>query len=208
MQTVTKQEFEALLPADFEYTMETVYDNYSYDVCFNKTISIRLKTSISQDTGKSGSGELFHFQAWNNEQDRPIGASLAFQIAEVKEFMEKLNDFLRSKMPVQETIMPAEKEIDFWRYVRLVLDHNDWSDFACSLRDFLIEYGSLTDKQLVYVLGEGAPHGRKTFEQKFLFANPSFRQTVKVKPKPDKEVRFRPGDAINIRRVARTARPL
>ena len=63
--------------------------------------------------------------------------------------------------------------VDF-DYVAAILEQQSWSDFAKSMLDQLKQRGSLSDKQLSYVIGERAPNGKPTMEARVLADNPNF----------------------------------
>ena len=51
-----------------------------------------------------------------------------------------------------------------------------WNDFAGNLLESLEKFGSLTEKQLTYVLGETNPRGKNTFETIVKMKDPDFLQ--------------------------------
>jgi hypothetical protein len=184
MNTTTKDEFEALLPPDFEYLFDEWSDCYQYDVCFDGTVSVRIRTSIKRDTNRSQGETLYSLSAWHNKQDRSLGMNLAQQSPGVKEFVKKLQEFSISKME-------QRPKIHFWNYVQMILRYCDWMEFSRSLLESYEKFGTLTEKQLAWVIGETNPKGKKTMEGRFLDANPGFKERNEIGEKPETVLRRR-----------------
>jgi len=177
--TITKSEFEEML-AGIHKGVELVSGNedtrcweYVYDVPTSRDdVAVRIYSTVDKRTGHTrGKGEdAIRVVFWDTRNDRPVGKGKKILRVEgattVQERIKaRVNDFLNNAEGVS--------IIDFG-YVRAVLEANSRANFAVKLLENLDQWGSLTDNQLAYVLGDKTPKGWDTFEAKAKKDNPNF----------------------------------
>jgi replicative superfamily II helicase len=180
--TITKAEFEEMLQT-INPEMDLVSGNedtkcweYVYEIPTPKAnVAVRIYSTVDKRTGhtRDKGEDAIRVVFWDTKNDRPLGkgkkilrvegaTTVAERIAgRVEEFLNGAN---------------AVSVIDF-DYVRAVLEDNaPYNNFASSLLENLDKWGSLTDGQLAYVLGDKTPKGWDTMEAKSKSKNPDFWQ--------------------------------
>ena len=171
--TLKKKQFEALLPANFNVVdkagvKEVIYelDTKAENVAVRIYSTVDVRTGQTRDIGKDAIRVVF----WDSKNDRPLGKGKKILRVEGATTIEE-----RITQRIEEFMATAQDQdiIDF-DYVRAVLEANSWNDFAMDLLGNLEIYKSLTEKQLVYVLGEENPRGKQTFEAMAKKNNPDF----------------------------------
>ena len=169
--TLTKEELEKILP-NFTIVDQARSNEYIYDIPTSRNeISVRIFSTVDKSTNKTRDKgkDAIRVIFWDKLNDRPIGKGAKILRVEgktsIKErIQQRTNDFL-DKVHDQEII-------DF-NYVRYILERTI-NGFADSLLESLDKYKRLTDRQLVYVLGEYNPKGKPTFEKQLKDKDPDF----------------------------------
>ena len=175
--TLSQKEFEDSLTGDFEIVEDSKSKEIIYSIgTSNENINIRvystvdIRTGQTRDKGKDAIRVVF----WDNLNNRPIGKGK--KILRV-EGATTISDRISSR--VQEFIGSAHDQnvIDF-QYVRAILSSKaiSWMGFAQSLLESLDKYGSLTDGQLAYVIGDSNPKGKPTMESQVKIKDPDFME--------------------------------
>lgn len=177
--TMTKAEFEDMLNS-IHSGVELVSGDedtrcweYVYDVPTSRDdVAVRIYSTVDKRTGhtRDKGKDAIRVVFWDTTNDRPVGKGKKILRVEgattVQErISSRVSDFLNNAHGVS--------IIDFG-YVRAVLEANAGAKFADSLLSNLDQWGSLTDNQLAYVLGEQSPKGWDTFEAKAKKENPDF----------------------------------
>jgi replicative superfamily II helicase len=177
--TITKSEFEDMLNSIHRGT-ELVSGNedtscweYVYEVPTSRDdVAVRIYSTVDKRSGHTrGKGEdAIRVVFWDTRNDRPVGKGKKILRVEGATTIQdrikaRVNDFLNNAHGVS--------IIDFG-YVRAVLEANSGANFARKLLENLDQWGSLTDNQLAYVLGDKTPKGWDTFEAKAKKDNPTF----------------------------------
>lgn len=185
--TLTKEQFENILkefvivndPRSQEYIYDLPTSNYQINVRIYSTVDKR--TNITRDIGKDAIRIVF----WDKINNRPIGKGKKILRVEAA---TKIED--RIKRRINEFMLSARSQtiVDF-EYVKAVLNHEavNWMDFAQNLSDKLDEYGSLTDGQLAYVLGNNNPKGKLTFEARVKMKDPNFFENYMMEESDNEE---------------------
>ena len=160
--TLTKEQFEAILPKGFqivegEGAKEIIYQfktaNPHVDVRLYSTVDIR--TGVTRDKGADAIRIIF----WNLKEDRPMGKGKKILRVEAattieQRILKRIIEFLNTA---------RTQQVTDWDYARKILEHPavSWMDFAQSLLDSLDHYGKLTDGQKAYVLGKPTPKANR-----------------------------------------------
>lgn len=174
--TLTKGEFEAILPEGWrEVGGERAWERI-YDIPTSKPgLLVRIYSTVDKrtDTTRAIGADAIRIVFWDDYNDRPLGKGKKILRVEGRTTIQS-----RIASRVQEFLGTAGDQtlVDF-AYVRAVLKHEavNWMEFAQSMLERLDQYGSLTDAQLAYVLGERNPKGKATFEARVLTADGNFR---------------------------------
>jgi len=178
--TLTKDQFEAILPEDWAIVEDPNMKNIKeivYEIpTENPVISVRIYSTVDVRTGETrGKGDdAIRVVFWDTKNSKFIGKGKKILRVEKKTSIEN-----RIKSRVAEFLDRATlQQVTDMEYVKGVLDHDavSWMGFAQSLYEQLIERGSLSEKQLQYVIGETNPKGKLTFEGKVLEKDPSFKE--------------------------------
>ena len=163
--TLSQKEFEDALTGDFEIVEDSRSKEIIYSIgTSNQNINIRIYSTVDIRTGQTRDKgkDAIRIVFWDNLNNRPIGKGK--KILRV-EGATTISERISSR--VQEFIGSAHDQdvVDF-QYVRAILSSSavNWSGFAQSLLESLDKYGSLTDGQLAYVLGDKNPKGKPTME--------------------------------------------
>jgi replicative superfamily II helicase len=173
---LTKEEFEDILgsfevvdlPKCKEYVYAMGTKNENVDVRVYSTVDIR--TNQTRDKGADAIRVVF----WDNLNDRPLGKGKKILRVEGATTIQE-----RIKNRVAEFMATAhDQDIVDFEYVKAVLSSKavSWMGFAKSLLEGLVQYGSLTDNQLAYVLGDKNPKGKPTMEAQVKIKDPNFME--------------------------------
>ncbi|MFH1625079.1 MAG: DEAD/DEAH box helicase, partial [Pseudomonadota bacterium] len=175
--TLSKEQFEACLPADSkELELAGSWERVYCVPTTKEGISVRVystvdkRTDITRGLGK----DAIRIVHWDNVNDRPLSKGKKILRVEGVTTIEQ-----RIKQRVMEFLMGAiDRCIVDFQYVRAVLASSavNWMDFAQSLLEGLDKFSSLTDGQLAYVLGDRNPKGKPTFEARAKEKDPDFLQ--------------------------------
>jgi replicative superfamily II helicase len=198
--TLSKQQFESALGelgSPFKEIPLPMCNEYVYDIgTSNKAIFIRIYSTVDKSTGttRSKGADAIRVVFWDHINDRPVGRSTKILRVEGKtSIIDRIKDRVASFQ-----VSVGEVQIIDFGYVAAILEVNAWSDFAKSMLEQLKQRGSLSDKQLSYVIGEQSPNGKPTMEARILADNPMFateyitksasdyETPIKVTPKPEK----------------------
>lgn len=187
--TLTKEQFEENLPELMSWDLVEVPNckEFVYDIPSPvDDVSVRIYSTIDvrTNTTRSIGSDAIRVVFWDKVNNRPIGKGK--KILRV-EGATSIGDRLNARIAEFFDNVDNVEILDFG-YVEAVLSHDSisWMDFASSLLDQLVERGSLTDKQLAWVLGDKNPKGRKTMEAQVLAADPEFKdQWVNEESEPD-----------------------
>jgi len=180
--TITKAEFEEMLTA-INPAMDLVSGNedmkcweYVYEMPTPKAnVGVRIYSTVDKRSGhtRDKGEDAIRVVFWDTKNDRPVGKGKKILRVEgattvAQRIAGRVQDFINGAHAVN--------IIDF-DYVRAVLQDNaPYNNFAGKLLDNLDQWGSLTDNQLAYVLGEKTPKGWETMEAKSKRKNPDFWQ--------------------------------
>lgn len=190
--TIKRHEFEeALSEMPFEYmditdqlhrVREVVYqlstDKPSQVIRIYSSIDVR--TNQTRDIGN----DAIRIVPFNLTNNKPTGKTKRVNRTEgattVYQRIRKRIDAILSNTPEA-----GETNYD---YVKAILSQNSWSSFATSLLKQVKANGSLSKKQLSYVLGrEPNPHGKPTMETVCLQRDPKFYKKWKERNQGDDE---------------------
>lgn len=160
---INKDDFESYLPDNYRIIDKEGCFEWIYEIpTEKKEITVRIFSSVDKRTGvtRDYGKDAIRIVYWDFKNDRPIGKDKRINRTEgattIKDRIEKrINAFLANAH--------RQECVDF-EYVKYILKQNEWSSFAVSLADQIEQRGSLSHKQLSYVLGEKNPKGKKTFE--------------------------------------------
>lgn len=161
--TITKDQFEAILGDSFEEVANSRSLEIIYQIPSEKEgVAVRIYSSVDKRTGESrGVGQdAIRVIFWDAVNDRPLGKGKRIYRVEGKTTIEerisqRISDFMSKAW---------DQQIVDFTYVEAVLKANSRSKFAQSLLEGLQKYGSLTENQLAYVLGDKSPKGYPTLE--------------------------------------------
>ncbi|MFH1863729.1 MAG: hypothetical protein ABIJ85_02335, partial [bacterium] len=173
--TLTKEQFEAILPKDFE----VVDDGRAKEIIYqfksqNPNVVVRLYSTVDIRTGQTRDigQDAIRIVFWDLKNDHPVGKGKKILRVEAattiqERILKRIIEFLNTAR--NQNVIDSE-------YIRAILNSNavNWMDFAQSLSDSLEQYGKLTDNQLAYVLGEKNPKGKPTFEARARAKDPDF----------------------------------
>ena len=173
--TLTREQFEAILPGDFQ----TVEDPRANEIIYqfkteNPKVDVRIYSTVDKATGQTRDvgKDAIRVVFWNNLEDRPLGKGKKILRVEAattiqERILKRIIEFLGTA---------GAQNVTDWDYARAILEHEavSWMDFAQSLLDSLETYGKLTDGQKAYVLGEKNPKGKMTFEARVKAKDPDF----------------------------------
>jgi len=210
--TLSKQQFEsaiAELGVPFKEIPVPMCNEFVFDVgTTNPKIFIRIYSTVDKKTGttRTKGSDAIRVVFWDRVNDRPVGKAAKILRVEGKttitdRIKSRINDFMGSVGDVQ--------IVDFG-YVAAILEQNSWSDFAKSMLEQVKQRGSLSDKQLSYVIGEKAPNGKPTMEARLLADNPMFATEYVAKSAVEGEPRIvgegtpRPKAATQAKKPAKT----
>lgn len=174
--TIEKEQFENYLPKGFQ-TIETNAKEYVYQGTTDKlNVGIRIYSSVDIRTNKTRDvgADAVRIVFWDIINDRPLGKGKRIYRVERK---TSIGDRIKNRIDYFMNEAYNQEVIDFG-YVRAVLNSDiiNWMDFSQSLLESLDKYGSLTERQLAYVIGEKNPKGKPTFEAKVKKEDPHFLQ--------------------------------
>lgn len=179
--TINKSDFEAMLES-INTNVELVSGNedtrcweYVYQLPTSRNdVAVRIFSTVDKRTGhtRAKGADAIRVVFWDTLNDRPVGKGKKILRVEgattvADRIASRVSDFLNSAHGVS--------IIDFG-YVRAVLEANSSANFARKLLENLEQWGSLTDNQLAYVLGDKSPKGWDTFEAKAKKNNPDFAE--------------------------------
>jgi len=191
--TLTKQEFEDSLTKAGEFDLvdlprihEYVYQAFTA----NKGIAVRVYSTVdkSNDITREKGKDAIRVVFWDTINDRPMGKGKRIHRVEgATTIADRIGDRVAFFM-----VDAANQQIIDFGYVKAVLSANS-GNFALSLLDQVESRGSLSDKQLAYVLGETSPNGYSTMEVNAKKRNPNFyleylnqmEEDVAEEPKPE-----------------------
>jgi len=161
--TLTKDQFEDILPEEFEQIANTYGTEIIYQIATKKEgVGVRIYSTVDSLYNKTRAKgkDAIRVVFWDSKNNRPLGKGKKILRVEEATTIED-----RVKERIEEFLVSAKvQEIIDFNYVRFILENCSWSEFAQSLLDNLSRRDSLSDKQLAYVLGEMNPKGRATFE--------------------------------------------
>lgn len=163
--TLTKEQFENNLPKDFENITNTTNAKEHVYQCSSKkeNVGIRIYSSIdinTNETREKGT-DAIRIVLWDLLNNRPLKKSKRIHRTEGKTTIAE-----RIEKRINEFMICAEStEIIDFKYTEFVLSNFRTKDFALSLYNQVRDRGSLSDKQMSYVLGNNHPSGYDTFEQ-------------------------------------------
>ena len=175
--TLNKEQFESYLPRGFKEIESPGCKERVYEGCTdNLNVGIRIYSSVDIRTDRTRdiSSDAIRVVFWDLLNDRPLGKGKRIYRVEGKtnigqRIQNRINDFM---------VDAHDLDIVDFEYVRAILSSNavSWNDFAGNLLESLEKFGSLTEKQLAYVLGETNPRGKNTFETIVKMKDPDFLQ--------------------------------
>lgn len=174
---IEKDQFETYLPDGFQ-AIETKAKEYVYQGETEKpNVGIRVYSSVDIRTNKTRDigSDAIRVVLWDLLNDRPLGKGKRIHRTEgattIKDRIEqRIEHFM---------VTSHDLEVIDYEYVRAILNSDavNWMGFAQSLlEEGLEKYGSLTEGQLAYVLGEKNPKGKMTFEARAKLKDPNFLQ--------------------------------
>lgn len=173
---IEKEQFEGYLPDGFQ-PIQTNAKEYVYQgTTENPNVGIRVYSSVDIRTNKTRDlgSDAVRVIFWDIINDRPLGKGKRIYRVESKtnigdRIARRINDFMKDAY--NQTV------VDFG-YVKAVLSSNSisWNNFAKSLLESLEKYGSLTEGQLAYILGDKNPKGKDTLETTVKKKDPDFLQ--------------------------------
>lgn len=171
--TLTKEEFEEILPEEFEIVDNPMAKEIIYDLnTANPDIAVRIYSSVDERTEKTREigTDAIRVVFWDRKNGRPVGKGKKILRVEGATTIQE-----RIESRITEFMSGANEQqvIDF-DYVRAILEESLWSDFAESLLQNLNDRGFLSDKQLDYIVGELNPKEKPTFEVYVKRNNPDF----------------------------------
>jgi len=182
---LSKAQFEEILPSNYRIVDLQGVKEYVYEVdTSNPNINVRIYSTVDTRTGQTRDigMDAIRIVFWDKINSRPVGKGKKILRVEKRtsisdRIKERIDEFMNSASSV---------EIVNFDYIKAVLNHDSisWMDFAKSLADGLADYGSLTDKQLDYVIGvlnpDGTrsnknPKGKMSMEARVLQDSPNFK---------------------------------
>lgn len=175
---LTKDEFEAILPDNFQQIEVENCKEFVYDIPTSREeVTVRVYSTVDIVTQRTrGLGkDAIRIVFWDKRNDHPIGKGKKILRVEgattiQSRITSRIKSFLKSTNDV---------EIIDYKYVEKILEKTKWSDFANSLLESLKKFGRLTDRQLAFVLGKKNPNGRLTMEAICKKKDPSFGRETK-----------------------------
>lgn len=172
--TLTKDQFEAILPDGWmEVGGERAWERIYSLPTTKPGLLVRIYSTVDKrtDVTRALGADAIRVVFWDDYNDRPLGKGKKILRVEGQTTIQsritsRISEFLESA---------HDQTLVNFNYVRAVLNHEavNWMDFAQALLEKLDQYGTLTDAQLAYVLGERNPKGKPTFEAR-VFAQDSF----------------------------------
>lgn len=171
---LTKEQFENIL-GDFVIVNDSRSQEYIYDLkTVNPKINVRIYSTVDKRTNQTRDigTDAIRIVFWDIINNRPIGKGKKILRVESATTIDE-----RIKKRISEFMIKAkDQEIIDFEYVKAILSHEKigWTDFAKSMLDQINDKGSLSDKQLAYVIGKCNPKGFPTFESKLKSENPDF----------------------------------
>lgn len=187
--TLSKKQFEDALTdlgAPFKEIPVPGCNEYVYNVgTSNPKVFIRIYSTVDKSLGTTrGKGDdAIRVVFWDHQNNRPVGkGAKILRVSGKTTITDRIKDRVLS-------FMGSVKEVQIvdFGYVTAILEQQAWSDFAKSMLDQLKQRGSLSDKQLAYVIGKQAPNGKPTMEARVLSENPRFQTdyiTLSASDKP------------------------
>jgi len=172
---LTKEKFEEILPNNFLVVEDSKCKEIIYELdTKNSDINVRVYSTVDIRTNETrGLGQdAIRIVFWDTKNDRPIGKGKKILRVEGKTTIQE-----RIKNRITEFMTTAyDQQIIDFEYVKAILNSSavNWMDFSQSLLENLESYGSLSDKQLSYVLGDVNPNGKITFEARAKNNDPDF----------------------------------
>lgn len=163
--TLSKEQFEGILPNDW-IEVETGYQELVYDIPTEvPEINVRVYSTVDKRDGQTrDKGEdAIRVVFWDMVNDRPLGkGKKVLRVEKATTIQERILGRIKKFMETAKD----QAIVDF-NYVGFILANDRFSknNFAVSLKEQLKKRGSLSDKQLNYVLGIETPKGYPTFEQ-------------------------------------------
>jgi len=177
--TLSKEQFEDILPGDYEEIELPNCKEHVYQIgTKNEDVNVRIYSTVDKHTNETRKigADAIRIIFWGTNSDRPIGKSKKVLRVEGKTTIQeritsRINEFLETAHEQKDTVIPKD-------YLIAILSHNSvaWNSFAGSLLGGVLQYGSLTDKQTAYVIGETNPRGKATFETQCKNSDPNFYQ--------------------------------
>ena len=173
---IRKDQFESYLPDGFK-AVKTNAKEYVYQgTTKNANVGIRVYSSVDIRTNhtRDYGTDAVRIVFWDIINDRPIGKGKRINRVESK---TTIGDRIQTRIDAFMKDAYNQTVIDFG-YVKAILNSNaiNWQNFAKSLLKNLEDFGSLTEKQLVYVLGEKNPYNKPTMEAVVKTKDPDFLQ--------------------------------
>lgn len=173
--TLTKEEFEAILPEGWrEVGGERAWERI-YEIPTQKPgLTVRIYSTVDKrtDITRACGADAIRVVFWDDYNDRPLGKGKKILRVEGRTTIQsrisgRIREFLDSAL---------DQNLVNFKYVRAILEHEavNWMDYAQKLLEGLDRYGSLTDPMLAYVLGERNPKGKMTFEARVLAQDSHF----------------------------------
>jgi len=171
---LTKEDFENTLPESWEVVPSSAKEIIYSIPTPNDSVTIRIFSTVDIRTNQTRDkgADAIRIVYWDIINDRPVGKGK--KILRV-EGTTTISDRIGSRVAEFVNSALDQNIIDF-KYVKAVLSSKavDWMGFAQSLLKGLEQYGSLTDNQLAYVLGETNPKGKPTMEKIAKEKDPDF----------------------------------
>ena len=177
--TVSKQEFESWLSALPNLTWNEIEDGRAQEHIYNVTqmsgdaralVSVRVYSSVDKRTGvtRDRGTDAIRIVYWDNVNDMPIGAGrkLLRTVSARSTIQSRLRRRIQNFFERIADVRPTD-----FGYVQHVLERfieyarPSRRNFPQSLLQQLMDRGTLSSKQVAYVLGEENPRGYPTFEQ-------------------------------------------
>jgi replicative superfamily II helicase len=176
---LTKDQFEDILPNSYEEIDVKGCKEYVYQVdTKNENINVRIYSTVDKGTNQTRDKgtDAIRIVYWAVRTDRPIGKGKKILRVEGATTIQE-----RISSRIEEFLNEAHAQDDNFidpLYIEAILTHPSiqWNSFAKSLYEGFLEYGNLTERQLVYVIGETNPKGKLTFEGQCKSKNPDFYQ--------------------------------
>ncbi|RLC88872.1 MAG: hypothetical protein DRJ03_01135 [Chloroflexi bacterium] len=169
--------FEDLLDEHFMEPVEKIKEKKRHELVYmmgtaNPDIDVYIHSTIHTQTGKSNpKWKAIKVTCFDTLNARTIKTERFLRKGSVDRLIVMVKNF------IENTINNLE-QVPFisWEYVKAVLEATPSNEFVDSLKNQLEQRGTLTNKQLAYIVGDRTPNNRPTMEAELLRRIPNFRE--------------------------------